>query len=60
MTPHYLEKGYFIFFYNKLNKLQMKLLWAFTNYNKVLGSIKNEKFLNLSVPLRAVEANKLD
>ena len=40
-----------LFIYNKLNKLQIKLLWVFTNYNKVLGSIKNKKFLNLSDPL---------
>ena len=40
-----------LFIYNKLNKLQIKLLWVFTNYNKMLGSIKNKKFLNLSDPL---------
>ena len=34
-----------------MNKLQIKLLWVFTNYNKMLGSIKNKKFLNLSDPL---------
>ena len=41
-----------LFIYNKLNKLQIKLLWVFINYNKVLGSIKNKKFLNLSDPLK--------
>ena len=40
-----------LFIYNKLNKLQIKLLWVFINYNNVLGSIKNKKFLNLSDPL---------
>ena len=40
-----------LFISNKLNKLQIKLLWVFTNYNKVLGSIKNKKFLKLSDPL---------
>merc|ERR1712121_273755 len=40
-----------LFIYNKLNKLQIKLLWVFTNYNKKLGSIKNKKFLNFSDPL---------
>ena len=40
-----------LFIYNKLNKLQIKLLWVFINCNKVLGSIKNKKFLNLSDPL---------
>ena len=48
------------FFYNKLNKLQIKLLWVFINYNKVLGSIRNRKFLNLSDPLNDffIEINK--
>ena len=41
-----------LFIYKKLNKLQIKLLWVFINYNKVLGSIKNKKFLNLSNPLK--------
>ena len=49
MTPHYLEEMSFIF-YNKFNKLQIKILWVFINYNKVLGSIKNKKFLNFSRP----------
>merc|ERR1712121_318202 len=40
-----------LFINNKLNKLQIKLLWVFINYNKVLGSIKNKKFLNLFDPL---------
>ena len=40
-----------LFIYNKLNKLQIKLLWVFINSSKVLGSIKNKKFLNLSDPL---------
>ena len=42
-----------LFIYNKLNKLQIKLLWVFINCNKVLGSIKNKKFLNLSDPLKS-------
>ena len=45
-------KKYPLFIYNKLNKHQIKLLCVFINYNKVLGSIKNKKFLNLSDPLR--------
>ena len=40
-----------LFIYNKLNKLQIKLLWVFINSKKVLGSIKNKKFQNLSDPL---------
>ena len=40
------------FFYNKLNKLQIKLLWVFVNIDIVLGSIKNKMFLQLSDPLR--------
>ena len=43
-----------LFFYNKLNKLQIKLLWVFINSDKVLGSIKNKKFLNLSGPLNVL------
>ena len=46
-----------LFIYNKLNKLQIKLLWVFLNYNKVLGSIKNKKFLNLSDPLTIFYVN---
>ena len=37
-----------LFFYNKLNKLQIKLLWVFINSDKVLGSIKNKKFVEVS------------
>ena len=50
-----------LFIYNKLNKLQIKLLWVFINYNKVLGSNKNKKFLNLSDPLilKIITINKL-
>ena len=44
-------KKYPLFIYNELNKLQIKLLWVFINFNKVLGSIRNKKFLNLSDPL---------
>ena len=42
------------FFYNKLNKLQIKLLWVFFNIDIVLGSIKNKKFLRLSDPLSEI------
>ena len=44
--------------YSKLNKLQIKLLWVFINSNKVLGSMKNKKILNLSDPLISGKTNK--
>ena len=39
------------FFYNKLNKFQIKLLWVFLNIDIVLGSIKNKKLFQLYDPL---------
>ena len=46
------------FFYNKLNNLQIKLLWVFFNIDIVLESIKNKKFLRLSAPLNDLSSIK--